>query len=255
MVSPEIVNDIVGPKDDNKFLARFTVGANFLGSKVDIGRMYLWHQRQTTRAYVNMFGKTLWDTSHSCHDKTPRHLLYMPLFDFNIWVVKINVGIRLHSEMGFYSSCRQLEQLKKNNDALQNDNNDTGESVTGGIRDELHLFPNIGIRASGEASAKFVVARAGMSIGSHYSYQGQIRISRKPESCMSIASGHEPMNVTFSSWYQLWNNDCQYWGSRTKGEPYAVKWSINKRRSTTWVSNECLGSASNNRSLSAKIEP
>jgi len=228
----EIVNDLVGLKDENKFLARFRLATNFLGSKIDVGRMYLWHQRQTTRAYVSILGKSLWDTSHSCQEKAPHHLLYMPLFDFNLWVVKVSVGLRLHSEMGFHSNCEQKE-VEGGKRSLTSDRPATSE-------DELELYPTMTLRASGEASAKFVVARAGMSLTSQYGYQGNIRVSKQPESCMSVYSAHQPMNLTFSSWFQLWDNDCHYWGSRNRAEPQATRWRLSARKPAAWIEDECL---------------
>lgn len=225
----EVVNDLVGQKDENKFLARFRLATNFLGNRIDVGRMYLWHQKRTTRAHVNILGKSLWDTSHSCQDKAPNHLLYVPLFDFNLWLVKVSVGMRLQSEMGFFSNCRPA------NDSSRQFAQDSGVA-----NDQLELYPTITARASGEATAKFVVARVGLSLASQYGYQGSIRVSRQPESCMSIESAHQPMNVTFSSWFQLWDSDCHYWGSRRRAEPQATRWRLNARQPTTWLDDECL---------------
>lgn len=225
----EVVNDLVGQKDENKFLARFRLATNFLGKRVDVGRMYLWHQKRTTRAHVNILGKSLWDTSHNCQDRAPNHLLYVPLFDFNLWLVKVSVGMRLQSEMGFFSNCRPA------NDSSRQFDKDGGDA-----NGQLELYPTITARASGEATAKFVVARVGLSLASQYGYQGSIRVSRQPESCMSIQSAHQPMNVTFSSWFQLWDSDCHYWGSRRRAEPQATRWRLNARQATTWLDDECL---------------
>lgn len=263
----EVVNDLVGSRDENKFLARFRLAAQFLGNKIDIGRMYLWHQRKTTRAHANILGRSLWDTSHECSDKPPQQMLYMPLFDFNLWLVKVSLGLRLHAEMGFQSNCDDKRRVKRvKSDSIANDPRkdrlrqatspktsgndlmdvkDQGNTIGGSsvaYDDELELYPTIGLRASGEASAKFVVARAGMSVASNYAYRGSIRVSRQPESCMSIDSSHQPMNLTFASWFQLWDSDCHYWGSRHKAEPSATKWSVPARQPSVWIADECLNS-------------
>lgn len=266
----EVVNDLVGAQDENKFLARFRLAAQFLGNRIDVGRMYLWHQRRTTRAHANILGRSLWDTSHGCSDKPPQQMLYMPLFDFNLWLVKVTLGLRLHAEMGFLSNCEKSRRNKsstsKNVIATRNDRLRTGGSSgndliesdkdkgakdlddfyggssvpTAIYDDELELYPMIRLRAAGEASAKFVVARAGMSLASNYGYKGSIRVSRQPESCMSVESSHQPMNLTFASWFQLWDSDCHYWGSRHKAEPSAAKWYVPARQPTIWLADECL---------------
>lgn len=240
----EVVNDLIGAQDENKFLARFRLSTNFLGNSIDVGRMYLWHQKRTTRAHVNILGKSLWDTSHSCQDKAPNHLVYMPLFDFNLWLVKVSVGLRLRSEMGFFSNC---DQHRQSTGAQSSRVETTTVKMAPELNeadvlanDQLELFPTVTLRASGEASAKFVVARAGMSVASQYGYQGSIRVSQQPDSCMSIYSAHQPMNITFSSWFQLWDNDCHYWGSRNKAEPQATKWKLSARKPTAWLEDECL---------------
>jgi len=237
LVTAEIVNDLVGPRDENKFLARFRLSTNFLGNKIDVGRMYLWHQRRTTRAHANILGRSVWDTSRNCEDKAPAQTLYMPLFDFNLWLVKVSVGLRLNAEMGFFSDCVG-ESIPESGGGVAG-KLAAGEQVTSPA-DELKLYPSISLRAAGEATAKLVVARAGMSLASQYSYQGNIKVSRQPDSCMSISSAHQPMNITFSSWFQLWDNDCQFWGSRSRAEPQAVRWSLMGRKPIVWIQDECL---------------
>lgn len=239
----EVVNDLIGFRDENKFLARLSLMTNFLGKRINIGRMYLWHQRQMTRAHVNILGKNLWDSSHSCLDKAPYHLAYMPLFDLNLWLVKISVGVRLESEMGFFTECSKFYYMT-NSSAGSKVEETNGRMLSS--NDELQIFPTITVRASGEASARLVVARAGLSLASQYGYQGNIRVSRQPESCMSIESAHQPMNVTLSSWLQLWDSDCHFWGSRDRAQPQATRWRLNARRPTIWLDDECL--ADNSRS-------
>lgn len=244
ILKAEIVNDLIGPKDENKFLARFRLATNFLGQRIDVGRMYLWHQRRTTRAHANILGKAIWDTSHGCQDKAPNQVLYMPLFDFNLWLVKVSVGLRLNAEMGFFSNCEQdkLFTGALSPATLTRQPSPSPPSSSSGepTDDQLELYPTISLRASGEASAKFVLARAGMSVASQYGYQGSIKVSRQPESCMSIHSAHQPMNVTFSSWFQLWDNDCHFWGSRNRAEPQAVKWRLMSSKPMAWIEDECL---------------
>lgn len=236
-LNAEIVNDLVGPKDENKFLARFRLAANFLGNRIDVGRIYLWHQRRTTRAHANILGRSIWDTSHNCQDRAPHQMLYMPLFDLNLWLVKVSVGLRLSAEMGFFSNC---DTPAGNRDVAGLLSVPLASDIQASQPDELELYPTISLRAAGEASAKFVMARAGMSLASQYSYQGNIRVSKQPESCMSIYSAHQPMNVTFSSWFQLWDSDCHFWGSRNRAEPLATKWRLAARKPTAWLEDECL---------------
>lgn len=239
----EVVNDLVGSKDENKFLARISLIANFLGKKINVGRMYLWHQKRMTRAHVNILGKNLWDSSQSCLDKAPNHLTYMPLFDLNLWLVKLSIGLRLESEMGFYTECSRFFYDSTPIKAKSGSNDEYG-SRSGRMlnNDELQVFPTISVRASGEATARLVVARAGLSLASQYGYQGNIKVSRQPDSCMSIESAHQPMNVTVSSWLQLWDNDCHFWGSRNRAQPQATRWRLNARKPTVWLDDECLAS-------------
>lgn len=202
-------------------------------------------------------------------------MLYMPLFDFNLWLVKVTLGMRLHAEMGFLSNCEKSRRAtgvarSKNDMTIRSDRlrsqtsgsneNDLTDAKEASVKDlgdlfggssvptaiyddELELYPIIRLRATGEASAKFVVARAGMSLASNYGYKGSIRVSRQPESCMSVESSHQPMNLTFASWFQLWDSDCHYWGSRHKAEPSAAKWYVPARQPTIWLADECLSSS------------
>lgn len=246
MLKAEVVNDLIGQRDENKFLARFRLGTNFLGNQIDVGRMYFWYQRRTTRALVNILGKSLWDTSHSCQDTAPKHFVYMPLFDFNIWVVKVAVGLRLQAEMGFFSNCQKTE--RNTSERPSQNEPKWSQRLMMEPEDELEIYPSISLRASGEASARFVAARAGMSLASQYGYLGNIRVGRQPESCMSIESAHQPMNVTFASWFQLWDGDCHYWGSRNRAQPAATKWRLDAKKPTIWLQDECLADRSVNKS-------
>lgn len=232
----EVVNDLIGAKDENKFLARLSLVSNFLGKRINVGRMYLWHHKRITRAHVNILGKNIWDSSQSCLDKAPHHLVYMPLFDLNLWLIKISIGIRLQSEMGFYTECSKF--YYETASPKSGEENMPSDRLS--ANDELQVFPTISVRASGEASARLVMARAGLSLASQYGYQGNIRVSRQPDSCMSIESSHQPMNVTLSSWLQLWDSDCHFWGSRDRDQPQATRWKLAARKPTVWLDQECL---------------
>lgn len=248
-IQAELVNELAGDAGKttpqpagNRFAVRFRLAASLLGNKLDVGRMHLWHARKTTRARVNIMGKSLWDTSHTCKDRAPKHLVYMPLFDFNLWLLKLSFGLRLHAEMGFDSNCppadTQYEYTDSEREARQLQASSSSSNATS--LDELELYPRMRLRASAEGTARFVAARAGVSLASQYAYTGAIRVGRQPDACMSMESAHEPMNVTVSSWYQLWDGECHFWGSRNKAEPQATKWRLSARRPSKWLADECL---------------
>ncbi|CAG2119211.1 unnamed protein product, partial [Medioppia subpectinata] len=84
----DIVNDASGSMDnpDYKLMAQFVAGTHFLGKDIDVGKMYVYHKKDSSRAYVNVFGNTLVDTSASnCNGTTVQPYLtsnYFPIYDF-----------------------------------------------------------------------------------------------------------------------------------------------------------------------------
>ena len=98
----DIVNDLSGP-EDYKLMAQFVAGTHFLGKDIDIGKMYIYHKKNSSRAYVNIFGNTLVDVATSdCNGTNLQPYItsnYIPLYDFSLWIVQMTLGVRMNAEM------------------------------------------------------------------------------------------------------------------------------------------------------------
>lgn len=99
----------------------------------------------------------------------------------------------------------------------------------------ITLKPDARIRASGEATGKVMVARAGINIGGDFNYWANLRLARdghvdanadsvdssvdvkanndgdvdgERAMCITATNGYRPMSVNVASWYQMWDVAC-----------------------------------------------
>lgn len=142
----DIVNDLSGPqeKPEYKLMAQFVVGTHFLGKDIDIGKMYVYHRKDSSRAYVNIFGNTLVDAARSSCDGNSiqpyAYTNFFPLYDFNLWIVHLALGIRLTGEMNFDLPNFNCESKKSKQIQI------------------INISPEAKVRAAGEVSGKVLVS-------------------------------------------------------------------------------------------------
>ena len=141
----DIVNDFIGSEDkpEYKLMAQFVAGTHFLGKDIDVGKMYVYHKKDNSRAYVNIFGNTLVDVATAnCNGTTLQPYItsnYLPLYDFSLWIVQMTLGVRITAEMNF--------DLPKFN---------CGNGQTANLQ-VVSFTPETKVRASGDVSGKVLV--------------------------------------------------------------------------------------------------
>ena len=142
----DIVNDVYGDQDnpDYKLMAQFVAGTHFLGKDIDVGKMYVYHKKDSSRAYVNIFGNTLVDVATSdCNGTTLQPYItsnFLPLYDFNLWIVQMTLGLRMTAEMNFDLPSFNCNDKKA--PQLQT----------------VSISPETKVRAAGEVSGKVLVS-------------------------------------------------------------------------------------------------
>ncbi|KAI1297703.1 hypothetical protein HDE_04496 [Halotydeus destructor] len=231
-IRADVINDLISEENNEyKLLSEFSVDSHFLGKDIDVGRMYMYSKRNTSRVYVNMFGRTLLDASRDNCDQSPgqphRYSTFVPLYDFDVWAVRVSLGLRFAGEMSLnpVSSCTS-DKIRE--------------------QSALMMSPDINVRTSGEASAKVLVVRGGVDIGGDFNYYSDLEFAPKPELCLSAYHGHRPMNVSVQSWYSFWDLNCDEWLERNFYKPQSLSWAIAARQRSPWLSNQCLLSSRQN---------
>uniref|UniRef100_T1K6S6 Vitellogenin domain-containing protein n=1 Tax=Tetranychus urticae TaxID=32264 RepID=T1K6S6_TETUR len=234
----DIINDVLDSSEnpDYKLTANFGLSSHVLGKNVDVGKMYLYAKRNISRAYVSLFGQTLLDSQRDSCDTRPlepyRYTAYVPLYDFNIWVVRLGLGLRFNGELAFdhlKSNCLSNTEKKKRSEA-------SSESEI----DELLIKPGAQLRVAGEASGTILLLRGGVDIGGDFNYQSDLQFKPKPGFCLTAYNAHRPMNVSVQPWFQFWDSSCQEWSNRHIYRPEMLNWKVTESRSSPWIQNECI---------------
>lgn len=111
------------------------------------------------------------------------------MYDFNLWLVQISLGIRLTGEMN-------LNFPKTNCDS-------NGREQQNQVVD---FTPEVRVKAAGEAQGKALIIRGGVDVVGDFNYFANLLFEPKPELCLSAYNGYKPMNVSIESWYQVINH-------------------------------------------------
>lgn len=197
----DIINDILDGREnpDYKLTANFGLSSHVLGKNVDVGGMYLYAKRNMSRAYVSLFGQTLLDSQRESCDPRPlepyRYTAYVPLYDFNVWVVRLGLGLRFNGELAF-------DHFKSNCD-LRSDDKKRSEKSSTETEDELLIKPGAQLRVAGETSGTILLLRGGIDIGGDFNYQSDLQFRPKPGFCLTARNAHQPMNVSVQPWFQV----------------------------------------------------
>ncbi|XP_054154436.1 uncharacterized protein LOC128952980 [Oppia nitens] len=237
-----IVNDATGSLNnpDYKLMAQFVAGTHFLGSDIDIGKMYVYHKKDSSRAYVNIFGNTLVDAATSdCNASKVQPYIssnFIPVYDFNLWIVQMSLGIRLNVQMDF-----DLPQFNC-------------QSKTANQLKTINFKPEAQVKAAGEVISKVLVMKGGMNIGGDFNYHSNLDFEPSHQLCLTVSNGYNPMNVSLNSWYQFWSPVCTEWTDKILWTPLTFNWQINDKHRSTWIENECLIS-DNMTPMKKRIEP
>jgi hypothetical protein len=168
--------------------AQFAISSYFLGKDIKVGKMYMYQQRESSRAYISIFGQTLLDSKkNSCDWQTIdpyRFSTFVPMYGFNVWMVNLNLGLRLQGEMLFDSTNSGCEKNTKQNEIVE-------------------LTPQASLRVSGEGSSLILFVKGGIDIGGEFNYQSKLTFKADPKLCLSAYNGYNPMNVSIQSWFQV----------------------------------------------------
>ncbi|CAG2163581.1 unnamed protein product [Oppiella nova] len=239
----DIMTDASGSVEnpDYKLMAQFVAGTHFLGKDIDIGKMYVYHKKDQSRAYVNIFGNTLVDAATSdCNGTTVQPYMvsnYFPVYEFSLWIVQMSLGIRMNAQMDF--DLPKFNCANKKAEQLQT----------------IHFKPEAKVKASGEVSGKVLVIRGGMNVGGDFNYYSNLDFDPSPQLCLSVYNGYNPMNVSINSWYQFWHPTCSEWIDKTIWSPLSFNWEIRDHHRSAWIENECLITSKDASSMRKRIDP
>ncbi|RWS14528.1 hypothetical protein B4U79_11672 [Dinothrombium tinctorium] len=219
----DLIADAIGSeqKPDYKLLMQFSIGTHFLGKDIDIGKIFVYQKKEMSRAYINVLGRTFAAASRkSCDSESIepyKYSIHVPLYDFNIWIVQVSLGLRLDSEMGFSQASCKARSL--------NDEN-------------IIISPEATVKAAGEASGKVLIFRGGTDIGGEFNYFSEVKFDPEPGFCLSVSNGHNPMSLSVQPWFEHWDIMCNDWSERTVFKPKNLNWELKGQEKTPWIQNQ-----------------
>ncbi|GIY58889.1 uncharacterized protein CEXT_489211 [Caerostris extrusa] len=190
-----------------KLFTKFVSQLNFLGQEMQIGSFRFYHQNGKMNANVKIMGRTRQEFIHDgCTptDMTYRPLKHVPLFNVNIGIAQLSLGVQISSQLGIITSCPE--------------------------REEYMLEPMTNVRVAGDAVGTVLFMRGAANLGGSFNYKLQFTFTPSPNMCLKGSHGYDPMNISFETYYQLWNKVKDDWGRPRLWKPGFLSWDITKRR-------------------------
>ena len=150
--------------------------------------MYMYQRKDFSRAYISLFGQTLLDSKkNNCDWQTIdpyRFSTFVPLYGVNVWMVNLDLGLRLKGEMMVDSTSSKCKAEIKSDEIVE-------------------IQPEVSLRVSGEGVGLILFVKGGIDIGGEFNYQTNLKFKADPRLCLSAHSGYKPMNISIQSWFQV----------------------------------------------------
>ncbi|GFQ92085.1 uncharacterized protein TNCT_109641 [Trichonephila clavata] len=200
-----------------KLFTKFVSQLNFLGQQLEIGSFRFYHQNGKMNAQVKIMGRTRQEFTHDgC---TPTDLMYrplkhVPLFNINIGIAQLSLGIQISSQLGINTACPGLE--------------------------EYQMQPVTNVRVGGEAMGTVLFMRGAANLGGNFNYRLQFTFTPSPNMCLKGSHGHDPMSINFETYYQLWNKLTDDWGRARTWRPGFLSWNITRGNIKPWFNETCI---------------
>ncbi|GFT52451.1 uncharacterized protein NPIL_144191 [Nephila pilipes] len=200
-----------------KLFTKFVSQLNFLGQELEIGSFRFYHQNGKMNAQVKIMGRTRQEFTHDgCTptDLTYRPLKHVPLFNVNIGIAQLSLGVQISSQLGIITSCPGKE--------------------------EYQLQPLTSVRVGGEAIGTVLFMRGAANLGGNFNYKLQFTFTPSPNMCLKGSHGYDPMNISFETYYQLWNKLKDDWGKTRTWRPGFLSWNITRGDIKPWFNDTCI---------------
>ncbi|KAF8766391.1 hypothetical protein HNY73_019456 [Argiope bruennichi] len=200
-----------------KLFTKFVSQLNFLGQELQIGSFRFHHQNGKMNANVKIMGRTRQEFTHDgCTptDLTYRPLKHVPLFNVNIGIAQLSLGVQISSQLGIVTSCPG--------------------------REEYVLEPLTNVRVGGEALGTVLFMRGAANLGGSFNYKLQFTFTPSPDMCLKGSHGYDPMNISFETYYQLWNKLKDDWGKVRTWRPGFLSWNITNGDIKPWFKDTCI---------------
>ncbi|GBN13221.1 hypothetical protein AVEN_113911-1 [Araneus ventricosus] len=200
-----------------KLFTKFVSQLNFLGQELQIGSFRFYHQNGKMNANVKIMGRTRQEFTHDgCTptDLTYRPLKHVPLFNVNIGIAQLSLGVQISSQLGIITSCPGAE--------------------------EYVLEPLTNVRVGGEALGTVLFMRGAANLGGSFNYKLQFTFTPSPDMCLKGSHGYDPMNISFETYYQLWNKLKDDWGRVRTWKPGYLSWNITRGDIKPWFKDTCI---------------
>lgn len=227
----ELVNDQL-ESGENRFIGNFPIRGEFLGSKMELGRMQVSVQGGKLRTRMYIFAYTKWDNTLDCLSVKPRLEKRFRLFMKKIYHIVVFVYLRIGVELDINSICRLTSSHLLADEG------------------EINVSPGVTIHASLESKMDMLVIRSGIQLAIRHGIDTHVRVSKPPETCMTVMSTRQGMSISTSYWSKLLKLDCVYLGSQFLGtKPTALQWTLPEGdKPTIWLNNQCIA----NQTLNAR---